>query len=822
MALIGPQHAAVDKECVMSDDLSMSIENSVLQDVPPLIPGSIPGVKSEDLDAGELVVGVPLRLVESGKLDIVVDPPLDQPSNPVTSVSILHNGVAVDVSPVIDDDLRRTFRVSKTILLDGLNRFSYLVVRLSGNANESMPLYVVYSSKRICGYDVNPADNFHDRIVLDVPKDIGPREIGAGVWLSVWYPFMKLLDVILVKCHGVPVTRVVGIPDDPLNPDVVGEPISILIKKEVFEEAGSSQKFLFICQPRDQLFNYPERELWSEPVERDIDSTEKQFEGPDFIEDPDNYQNDDPGTIDPVIVNKTKYLTARVNAIKGVFQTGDILRGRYRCEGPDGTLVTDSPEESVGRVPSAIDLKISVGKVLPRGQVEMHCELIRNGMVVARSYKTKARVLDAGEGALPPVMVHVLSEGNVLLPQNNLEGANARAKLLGFQSGDEAKLVVIGGASGAGSPKFNFKPFNSNSVANFKLLPSFIRANIGLKVKLEWILRRGGKESASEPLEIEVGRYRDQDPNFPSPEIAEEQGGVVDSRFFTGDANLYLRRWPLMDVGQPYKLEAAGTGSNGNAVTILIASGETSLAESESGLKKSFLRKDFLTLKNDSELTLRAEVDLCPNENNKTIVIFPLKSYRFITEPLVTPRITLLKDSSGREVGAHTTDTRLTATVYSSPSLPVQFLDGLTPVSTQTANDQGISYHALAGLALKSHDLYARSLQGLEPVSEARTVTVLPLPQAPTIAYVLSNGAYLYSGGAANHWVVFYGTAQPRPYTRTVLLTTQYGGGYQFNLDPHQVNWSQLAWWHGGKSYNHQLIDYDSNLRSNTHIINWA
>ncbi|MCO8311985.1 hypothetical protein [Pseudomonas mandelii] len=806
----------------MSDDLSMSTENSVLQDVPPLIPGSTPGVKSEDPDAGEPLVGVSLRLVESGKLDIVVDPPRDQPGDPIASVSILHNGVAVDVPPVIDDNLRRTFRVSETILLNGINRFSYLEVRLSGNANESISLYVVYSSNRICGYDVNPADDFHDRIVLEVPKDIGPREINAGVWLSVWYPFMKLWDVILVKCNGVPVTRVVGMPDDPLDPDVVGEPISILIRKEVFEEAGSSPNFLFICQPHDQLLNYPERNLWSKAVERDIDGTEKQFERPDYIEDPDNYQNDDPETIDRVILNKTKYLTARVNTIRGVFQTGDILRGRYRCEGPDGTLVTDSPEESVGRVPSAIDLKISVGKVLPGGQVEMDCELIRDDMVVARSYKAKARVLDAGEGALPPVMVHVLSEGNVLLPQNNLEGVNARAKLSGFQAGDAARLVVTGGASGAGSPNFNFKPFNSNSVANFKLPPSFIRANIGIKVKLEWILRRGNKEFTSEPLVIEVGTYRHQDPNFPSPVIVEAQGEIVDSRLFTGDANLCLQCWPLIAEGQPYKLGATGTNSNGHAVTIPIASGETSLVESESGLNKPVLRKDLLMLKNNSVLTCWAEVDLCPNENDQTIVSLPLNSYRIITEPLATPSITSLKDSSGREVGAHTTDTHLTVIVYSSPNLLVQLLNGLTPVSTQTASDQGISSHALAGLALKSHDLYAKSLQGSQPVSVARTITVLPPPQAPTIAYVLSNGAYLYSGGSASHWVVFYGTVQSRPYARAVLLTTQWGGGYQFTLDPHQVNWSQLGWWNGGKHHYHQLIDYDSNLRSNTHIINWA
>lgn len=800
----------------------MTIDNGVLQDFPPQIPGSTPDI--ENTGAGQPLVGVPRRLTESSTLRVVVDPPLDQPGNPATDVTLFIDGVKVDVAPIIDDQVRRSYLVPRTLLREGLQRFTYKVQRLSGNVSESAVLFGEYSLHHPGGKDVDPRDNYHDGLNIELPKEIidngvGPIEAKAGVWVTVFYLFMKLHDVITLKWNGVDVTRVVGVSDDPNEPDVVGSPIKIFVTREVIEEAGNNPKSLILYTVKDQLDNYTERSLWSIAREIDVDTTEKQFAAPDLIEDP-NDEEDDAETIDPVKVNKTGYLHARVHAFKGLFESGDIIRGNYICTPISGQPVTDNPEVPVSRIPSTYLLKIPANKVVPGGQVKMTCDLIRNGMVIAGSYRAVARVLKGGEGVLPAPTVQVV-EGGVLPPGKNLEGANARVELIGFLPGDQAKLVVKG-ASGAGSPTFGFKSFNANSRANFKLDTRFIRANIGLKVEFSWILLRDGKETLSEPLLVTVERYKEQDPNFPAPEVLEANGRDLDTRSFIGDAHVVVSPWPFIDVGQPYTLDASGTDANGNSVTILIASGkELTQTEVEKGLNKPLLRQDLLTLRNSSELTVRAKVDLHPNENEQTIVTFPLKIYTVTTLPLLIPAITSLRDSKGEVTeGGYTTDTRVTVIVTSSPKLEVQILNGKTSVSSQFADEEGISTHTVMGLGLTSHSLVARTIYGSLPESAARTFTVLTALKAPTISYALLNGNYVPTGGNANNWVMFFGTCDARPYARTVFLTTELGGGYQFGIPANHTSWNQLAWWQGRRNQHH-LVDYEANLSSNVHIINW-
>lgn len=807
----------------MTTDLSSFVENNVLQDYPPQIPGSTSDVKSENPGAGQPLVGIPLRLTESGRLRVVVDPPVDQPGNPVTAVTLFIDGVKVDVAAVINDQLRRSYSVPRTLLREGLQRFTYSVQRLSGNASESAALFGEYSLHRPGGRDVDPRDNYHDGLSIELPKEIidngvGPIEAKSGVWVTVFYLFMKLHDVITLKWNGVDVTRVVGVSDDPNEPDVVGNPIKILVTKEVIEEAGNNPRSLVLYTVKDQLDNYTERSLWSIAHEIDVDTTEKQFAAPDLIEDP-NDEEDDVETIDPVKVNKTGYLHARVHAFKGLFESGDIIRGNYICTPISGQPVMDSPEVPVNRIPSTYLLKIPANKIIPGGQVWMTCDLIRKGMVIASSYKAVARVLRGGEGVLPAPTVQVV-EGGILPPGKNLEGANGRVELIGFLPGDQAKLVVKG-ASGVGSPTFGFKSFNANSRANFKLDTKFIRANIGLKVEFSWILLRDGKETLSEPLLVTVERYKEQDPNFPAPEILEANGRELDTRSFIGDAHVVVSPWPFISLGQPYTLDASGTDANGNSVTILISSEkELTQTEVEKGLNKPLLRRDLLTLRNGSELTIRAQVDLHPNENEQTIVTFPLQSYTVTTLPLLMPTITSLRDSKGEITeGGYTTDTRVTVIVTSNPKMEVQILNGKTSVSSQFANDEGISTHTVMGLGLTNHRLVARTIYGSLPESAARTFTVLAALKAPTISYVLFNGNYVPSGGNANGWVTFFGTCDARPYARIVRLIAE-GGGYWFYVPANHTTWSQLALSIRGYRY-HLLRDDESNLSSNVHAINW-
>ena len=199
---------------------------------------------------------------------------------------------------------------------------------------------------------------------------------------------------------------------------------------------------------------------------------------------------------------------------------------------------------------------------------------------------------------------------------------------------------------------------------------------------------------------------------------------------------------------------------------------------------------------------------------------FPLQSYTVTTLPLLMPTITSLRDSKGEITeGGYTTDTRVTVIVTSNPKMEVQILNGKTSVSSQFANDEGISTHTVMGLGLTNHRLVARTIYGSLPESAARTFTVLAALKAPTISYVLFNGNYVPSGGNANGWVTFFGTCDARPYARIVRLIAE-GGGYWFYVPANHTTWSQLALSIRGYRY-HLLRDDESNLSSNVHAINW-
>lgn len=235
---------------------------------------------------------------------------------------------------------------------------------------------------------------------------------------------------------------------------------------------------------------------------------------------------------------------------------------------------------------------------------------------------------------LPPAPFVPALAGNVIFPGKHTAGFVVRVDWTkGFKPGDRAKLVVKGGAAGAGTPVFNFVAFNANFRANFQLTPAFILANAGREVVFTWTLLSGGVETGSEPLTLIIESVNVTDTNFPKPEIVEAYGtNAVDLRAFTGDAKIVCAPWPFIGVGQKYWLHVLGTGMDDNPKTVPIAVGKTLTPEEiHNGLNGVVPRKELELFKPGHQLRARLRVDFYPNENVDTIRTFTLTYYTLVT-----------------------------------------------------------------------------------------------------------------------------------------------------------------------------------------------
>ncbi|MBC3362702.1 hypothetical protein HU806_06280, partial [Pseudomonas sp. SWRI154] len=99
----------------------------------------------------------------------------------------------------------------------------------------------------------------------------------------------------------------------------------------------------------------------------------------------------------------------------------------------------------------------------------------------------------------------------------------------------------------------------------------------------------------------------------------------------------------------------------------------------------------------------------------------------FNVTALVTPAITSVKDPQGTEIpnGTTTTATTVTLSGKASNNQLVEIFDGATSKGTSRANGIGDWSLQVTGLALTAHSFTAKAKYGAEPVSDARTFTVI-------------------------------------------------------------------------------------------------
>ncbi|GID08213.1 hypothetical protein [Pseudomonas sp. 008] len=369
----------------------------VLAIYPPRIVGATDGVISESPPPPDVPVqGVPLDLFQNvtrdnGSLARAVTLSIDPPADDYEAISYWLNGVEIQrkVIPPADRNLPITFDVFESDLLDGShNIVTYKIHRASGNDNESVALWVLYSATLPGGNDV-PGTDDHPFLAISLPAELGdPPHIGKdeaakGVIVTLIYPYSKAYDVITLQINRERFFKTVGRGEG-------GQPVRFEVTQAMLEQVGNHERCPFSFTVVDQLRNATHKRRWSRTIEADVDLDSVTLTAPDIAEDPDDH-TDDPGTID---LGKVKdFLYVLVHVFSPLWEPNDIVQVSYTSTPLTGPVVTHSVEETVGRLPFTHKLQVPLAKVLANSEVSVIYKLVRDGKVIGVSTPAVAQVI---------------------------------------------------------------------------------------------------------------------------------------------------------------------------------------------------------------------------------------------------------------------------------------------------------------------------------------------------------------------------------------------------------------------------------------------
>jgi len=552
-----------------------STQNTILTLAPPFVQGAtIPVIGAH--------IGIPLaiyNLVPDGLgARVRIDPPQAGTVDPTDTIVLMLKGdlAPLDSKPVGNPNAPIEMRIPVGRLNHArVNELYYDIIRNSQNVGSSTPmLEALFNMIRPGLKDVRPDIVGHSELGMTLPDEIkngvGPGFVSAQVCFT--YPYCRAYDTITLKCNGEIVTFKVGANEAP-QPPAPGSPapttVCFTVNRAFLDKAIRPSGTLdFSYTVTDQLLNTPDPDaVWSasQTVDENLDG--KRLPGVIYRERPND--PDDVSEIIDLELLSTNRLQVIVLTNDSRLLAGDVIDGTYTAsvEGKADLVVplngiVEADEFGQKKV---VILWIDNDKVIAGSTVKSVYKVLRNGTSIGQSVAATARVVGEGlPNLLPPRFQK--SVAGVLDPLNpaNLKGANGQVEVLGFRPGDEAKLIAEG-ASGAGSPVFDFKPLNTASRANFPLDSAFLAANMGKSLKLRYVLRRGGKPYDSQVLDASVNRIADYDPALPVPRI-DDNDTELDVTKLLPTSEFRLEAWPHQVPGQTGHLRYEGTDTNDKQV----------------------------------------------------------------------------------------------------------------------------------------------------------------------------------------------------------------------------------------------------------------
>lgn len=553
-----------------------SPQNTILTLAPPFVQGAtIPVIGAH--------IGIPLaiyNLVPDGLgARVRIDPPQAGTVDPTDTIVLMLKGdlAPLDSKPVGNPNAPIEMRIPVGRLNHArVNELYYDIIRNSGNIGSSTPmLEALFNMIRPGLKDVRPDIVGHSELGMTLPDEIkngvGPGFVSAQVCFT--YPYCRAYDTITLKCNGEILTFKVGANEAP-QPPAPGSPapttVCFTVNRAFLDKAIRPSGTLdFSYTVTDQLLNTPAPDaVWSasQTVDENLDG--KRLPGVIYRERPND--PDDVSEIIDLELLSTNRLQVIVLTNDSRLLAGDVIDGTYTAsvEGKADLVVplngiVEADEFGQKKV---VILWIDNDKVIAGSTVKSVYKVLRNGTSIGQSVAATARVVGEGLPNLLPLRFQK-SVAGVLDPLDpaNLKGANGQVEVLGFRPGDEAKLIAEG-ASGAGSPVFDFKPLNTASRANFPLDSAFLAANMGKSLKLRYVLRRGGKPYDSQVLDASVNRIADYDPALPVPRIDDNDTHELDVTKLLPTSEFRLEAWPHQVPGQTGHLRYEGTDTNDKQV----------------------------------------------------------------------------------------------------------------------------------------------------------------------------------------------------------------------------------------------------------------
>lgn len=171
------------------------------------------------------------------------------------------------------------------------------------------------------------------------------------------------------------------------------------------------------------------------------------------------------------------------------------------------------------------------------------------------------------------------------------------------------------------------------------LIPlQIIAASLGKAVEVTNMILVGGTLSGRSPtLRLIVNDLPESE--LPAPLVPEAIDGVLDLTKLTGDATVWVCRYPFMAVGQTYWLYASGTAESGASMTARLGREpyQVTTADLADGFKVVLSNSWLSGLNNGSTLTLTLKVNFDDRSDEATAQVFPSSVWMvYQTRPLLS------------------------------------------------------------------------------------------------------------------------------------------------------------------------------------------
>ncbi|WP_349973219.1 hypothetical protein [Pseudomonas caspiana] len=301
--------------------------------------------------------------------------------------------------------------------------------------------------------------------------------------------------------------------------------------------------------------------------------------------------------------------------------------------------------------------------------------------------------------------------GGILDPVNGINGATVVVTYamlttdtveLGWNGLDNLVLPQPGSALGS---------------VTFTVPASAVAAVIGKTIPVLYTVTRNGVAKPSEVLNLTVHTLAES--VLEAPKITQAADSLnLDVNALTGDAELRVKPWPFIGVGQRVSLRFEGTKADGTAYNWphptwqnlpITSTGEPSTTVALANLKE---------LKDESSLRLVFEVSF---DEGSTKVAFPVRTYTVKTFMPVF-EVTSVKTAQGEEVleGSLLYMSDLILTGTAAPGEQVDILDGVNVKGTTPVDTNGNWIFSLPNLTPSQHSLWAIGRYDGNP--ESRTV----------------------------------------------------------------------------------------------------